>query len=38
MIIICERQRALYGIKCVLGFFSQTWLHILTDKKKFDAL
>ena len=24
--LICERQRALYGIKCVLGIFWQTWL------------
>jgi hypothetical protein len=33
--IICERQRALYGIKCVLRIFWQTWLHILIvmDKK-----
>jgi hypothetical protein len=26
--LICERQRALYGIKCVLRIFWQTWLHI----------
>ena len=32
-IILCERQRALYGIKCVLRIFWQTWLHILTNKK-----
>ena len=32
--LICERQRALYGIKCVLRIFWQTWLHILTNKKK----
>jgi hypothetical protein len=31
--ILCERQRALYGIKCVLRIFWQTWLHILMDKK-----
>ena len=24
--ILCERQRALYGIKCVLSIFWQTWL------------
>jgi hypothetical protein len=30
---ICERQRPLYGIKCVLRIFWQTWLHILTEKK-----
>ena len=29
--IICERQRALYGIKCVLRIFWQTWLYILTN-------
>ena len=27
-------MRALYGIKCVLRIFCQTWLHILKDKKK----
>ena len=32
--LICERQRVLYGIKCVLRIFCQTWLHILVDKKK----
>ena len=32
--LICERQRALYGIKCVLRIFWQTWLHILMNKKK----
>ena len=32
--IICERERALYGIKCVLGIFWQTWMHILMNKKK----
>ena len=32
--LICERQRALYGIKCVLRIFLQTWLHILMNKKK----
>ena len=26
--LICERQRALYGIKCVLRIFWQTWQHI----------
>ena len=26
-------MRALYGIKCVLRIFCQTWLHILKDKK-----
>ena len=36
--IICEHQRALYGIICVLRIFWQTWLHILTDKKKFCTL
>jgi hypothetical protein len=36
--IICELQRALYGIKCVLRIFKQTWLNILWKKKKFDAL
>ena len=36
--ILFERQRALYGIKCVLRIFWQTWLYILTNKKKFDAL
>jgi hypothetical protein len=25
---ICERQQALYGIKCELRIFLQTWLHI----------
>ena len=28
-------MRALYGIKCVLRIFLQTWLHILLHKKKF---
>ena len=28
-LFICELQRALYGIKCVLRIFWQTWLHIL---------
>ena len=28
-LFICERQRALYGIKCVLRIFWQTLLHIL---------
>jgi hypothetical protein len=32
--LLCERQRALYGIKCVLRIFWQTWLHILMDIKK----
>jgi hypothetical protein len=32
--IICERQRSLYGITCVLRIFWQTWLHILTEIKK----
>jgi hypothetical protein len=32
--IICERQRALYGIKCVLRIFGKTWLNIVTNKKK----
>jgi hypothetical protein len=36
-ILICERQRALYGIKCVLRIFWQTWLHILMDVKKNSA-
>jgi hypothetical protein len=31
--ILCERQRALYGLKCVLTIFWQTWLHILMDKQ-----
>ena len=34
-ILICERQRVLYGIKCVLKIF---WLHIPMNKKKFCAL
>ena len=34
--ILCERQRALYGMKCVLRIFWQTWMHILTNKKNFD--
>ena len=29
--IICECQRALYGMKCVLRIFWQTWLHILKN-------
>ena len=33
-ILIWECQRALYGIKCVLRIFWQTWLYILTNKKK----
>ena len=33
IVLLCERQQALYGIKCVLRIFWQTWLHILTDKK-----
>jgi hypothetical protein len=37
-VIICERQRTLYGIKCVLRIFWQTWLYILTNKKEFDVL
>jgi hypothetical protein len=32
--ILYERQRALYGIKCVLRIFWQTWMHILTNIKK----
>jgi hypothetical protein len=32
--IICERRRALYGIKCVLRIFCQTRLHILIIIKK----
>ena len=32
--LICERQWALYGIKCVLRIFWQTWQHIQTNKKK----
>ena len=32
--LICECQRALYGIKCVLRIFWQTWMH----KFFFDAL
>jgi hypothetical protein len=36
-ILICEHERALYGIKCVLRIFLQTsftWLNIVTNKKK----
>jgi hypothetical protein len=33
-----ERQRALYGVKYVLSIFWQTWLDILRNKKKLDAL
>ena len=33
--LICERQRALYSIKCVLRIFWQTWMHILMNKKIF---
>ena len=36
--VICERQRALYGIKCVLRIIWQTWLYILTNKNICDAL
>jgi hypothetical protein len=35
--LLCERQRALYGIKCVLRIFGQTWLYII-EEKKIDAL
>ena len=38
ILLICEREWALYGIKCVLRIFWQTWLDIVTNKKKFDAL
>ena len=36
--LLCECQRALYGIQCVLRIFWQTWLDIVTNKKNFDAL
>jgi hypothetical protein len=33
-VILCERKWALYGIKCILRIFWQTWLHIVMNKKK----
>ena len=36
-VLICERQRALYGIKCVLRISWQTWLHIYCTNKLFWA-
>ena len=29
--IICEHQRALYGIACVLRIFLQTWLYNIDE-------
>ena len=36
--LICERERALYGMKCVLRIFWQTWLHIYWRIKKNSTL
>ena len=36
--VICEHQPALYGIKCVLRIFWQTWLHMYWRIKIFSTL